>query len=240
MLCGPGGGISTGREQTRVPTLKARVVCGPWSTTSALNSWPMMTSRLRSMTRGLPARFAVATNWSANLSACRSEPQMPQASVRTSTSPGPGCGIGTSATTSLRSRITAARMVSITSSPRRRARAAMERRPAGLAGQERHGLLEELAEGRLRLQEQVVASGQGHEARARNARRHPPPSLERHASIVAGVQYERRYAHPRQERAHIDLVGGRRDSRGHLRRDRDPLELVEPVGLLLGPAGHEL
>jgi len=39
---------------------------------------------------------------------------MPQASVRTSTSPGPGCGIGTSATTSLRSRITAARMVSIT------------------------------------------------------------------------------------------------------------------------------
>jgi hypothetical protein len=62
MLCGPVAGISTGREQTRVPVLNARVVCGPCATISAQNSWPMMTSRLRSMTRGLPARLAVATN----------------------------------------------------------------------------------------------------------------------------------------------------------------------------------
>ena len=37
---------------------------------------------------------------------------------------------------------------------------------------ERQGLLEELAERRLRLQEQVVASGQCREAGARDARRH--------------------------------------------------------------------
>ena len=45
MLCGPVAGISTGREQTRVPTSSARVVPGPCSTISAQNSWPMMTSR---------------------------------------------------------------------------------------------------------------------------------------------------------------------------------------------------
>ena len=122
MLCGPVARISSGREHTRLPALSARVVAGPCSTISAQNSWPMMTSRARSMTRGLPARRAVATNWSANRSACRSEPQIPQASVRTSTSPGPGSGAGTSATTSLRSRMTAARMVCITCRPRRRAR----------------------------------------------------------------------------------------------------------------------
>ena len=122
MLCGPVAGISTGREQTRVPIDNARVVPGPCSTISAQNSWPMMTSRPRSMTRGFPARRAVSTNLSANFSACRSEPQIPHASVRTSTSPAPGSGAGTSATTSLRSRMTAARIVCITWGPGRRAR----------------------------------------------------------------------------------------------------------------------
>src|SRR5438552_7704716 len=101
--------MRTGREHTRAPTGSVRAVPGPCSTISAQNSWPITTSRPRSM--GLPpARRAVSTNFSACLSACRSEPQIPHASVRTSTSPGPGCGTGTSATISLRSRMTAARM----------------------------------------------------------------------------------------------------------------------------------
>src|SRR5262249_5212321 len=109
MLWGPVGRMSVGREHTRVPTGNRRVVSGPCSTISAQNSWPMTTSRSRSITKALPPRRAVATNCSACLSACRSEPQMPQASVRTNTSPGPGCGTGMSATTSRRSRMTAAR-----------------------------------------------------------------------------------------------------------------------------------
>src|SRR5437763_14753553 len=109
MVCGPVSRSSTGREHTRVPGLSTRVVRGPCSTTSAQNSWPITTSRARSIGRP-PARREVSTNLSACLSACRSEPQMPHASVRTSTSPGPGSGIGTSATMSLRSRMTAARM----------------------------------------------------------------------------------------------------------------------------------
>src|SRR5437879_6807913 len=101
--------MSTGREHTRAPTGSVRAVPGPCSTISAQNSWPITTSRRRSM--GLPpARREVSTNFSACLSACRSEPQIPHASVRTSTSPGPGVGTGTSATISLRSRMTAARM----------------------------------------------------------------------------------------------------------------------------------
>src|SRR5215470_16075710 len=72
----------------------------------------MITSRLRSITRGLPERFEFSTKRSACLRACRSEPQIPHARVRTSTSPGPGSGMGTSATTRARLRMTAARMAS--------------------------------------------------------------------------------------------------------------------------------
>src|SRR5215510_4765879 len=110
MLCGPVGRMSVGREHTRVPTGSARVVWGPWSTISAQNSWPMTTSRPRSITSGLPDRREFSTNLSACLSAWRSDPQIPQASVLTSTSPDPGCGSGMSATMSARSRMTAARM----------------------------------------------------------------------------------------------------------------------------------
>src|SRR5215468_7005238 len=112
MLWGPVARTSVGREHTRAPALSARVVAGPWSTISAQNSWPMTTSRLRSITRGLPERFEFSTKRSACLRACRSEPQIPQARVRTSTSPWPGSGVGTSATTRARLRMTAARMAS--------------------------------------------------------------------------------------------------------------------------------
>src|SRR5262245_35254620 len=47
---------------------------------------------------------------SACFSACRSEPQIPHASVFTSTSPGPGSGVAMSSTISCLLRITAARM----------------------------------------------------------------------------------------------------------------------------------
>src|SRR5262245_42055936 len=69
-------------------------------------------SRARSITNGPPERRAVSTRRSACFNAWRSEPQMPQASVFTSTSPGPGSGTATSATTSFFRRITAARMSS--------------------------------------------------------------------------------------------------------------------------------
>src|SRR4030095_11017223 len=110
MLCGPSARMSMGSEHTRVPTLSAPVVFGPCSTISAQNSWPLITARPRSITRRLPARREFSTNLSACLRAWRSEPQIPQARVRTSTSPGPGSGRGTSATTRARLRITAARI----------------------------------------------------------------------------------------------------------------------------------
>ena len=106
-------GRGPGASRPGCPTGSVLRVPGPYSTISAQNSWPMTTSRERSIVNTLPARRAAATNCSACLSACRSEPQMPQASVLTSTSPGPGSGTGRSATTSRRSRITAARMGAI-------------------------------------------------------------------------------------------------------------------------------
>src|SRR6185436_14913103 len=51
-----------------------------------------------------------STSFEACSSACRSDPQMPQASVRTRTSPGPGTGSGRVSTTRRELRITAARM----------------------------------------------------------------------------------------------------------------------------------
>src|ERR1700676_263344 len=62
------------------------------------------------MMNGPPDRRAPSTSFSACLSACRSDPQIPQASVLTSASPGPGSGEAMSATTSFLLRITVARM----------------------------------------------------------------------------------------------------------------------------------
>src|SRR5437773_2744966 len=117
MVWRPSGRSSTGIAHTRVPVFKRRSAPGPWSTISTQNSWPMTTSRRRSMI-GVPSarRYALAKR-SACLSACRSEPQIPQARVLTSTSPGPGAGIGTSATINRLSRTTAARMVIIRGGP---------------------------------------------------------------------------------------------------------------------------
>src|SRR5438105_6008750 len=91
-------------------------VSGPSSSTSTANSWPITMSRSGSKPNsdmGSPGRLAAtsrdreAMRW-ACLRVCRSEPQMPQARVRTSTCPGPGTGSATSSTSSRPPRMTAA------------------------------------------------------------------------------------------------------------------------------------
>src|ERR1700678_4270437 len=67
-------------------------------------------TRLRSITDGEPALRAPSTILSAYLSACRSDPQIPHASVLTRASPAPGAGVGMVSTTSFLFRIIAARM----------------------------------------------------------------------------------------------------------------------------------
>src|SRR5207247_2134752 len=66
-----------------------RRVSGPYPTSSAQNSWPMTTSRSRSMTKAFPARREVSTKRSACLRACRSEPPGPHEHLA-----GPGRGLG--------------------------------------------------------------------------------------------------------------------------------------------------
>src|SRR5262249_3093017 len=73
------------------------------------NSWPNTTSRARSMTKAAPARRATSTSWAACWRAWRSEPQIPQASVLTSTCPFDGVGSASWATTRSPSRNMAAR-----------------------------------------------------------------------------------------------------------------------------------
>src|SRR6185312_6925833 len=99
MPCGPVGVTSAGSEQTRVPGFSLRCVDGPKSTTSQQNSWPNTTSRDRSI--GLrPGKYRlISTMRWACLRACKSEPQMPQASVFTSACPAAGSGAGMVSTT---------------------------------------------------------------------------------------------------------------------------------------------
>src|SRR5579862_2173827 len=68
-------------------------------------------SRLRSIGNSAPALREFSTIFSACFSACRSDPQIPHASVFTSTSPVPGAGVGILSTTSFLSRIIAARII---------------------------------------------------------------------------------------------------------------------------------
>src|SRR5262245_10233313 len=73
--------------------------------------------------------------------------------------------------------------------------------------QEGSDLLDELAEGRLAFEEQMVASLQLHEPGAWDARRHPATGFEWNTGVVARVQHERRHAHPGEQPADIDVAG---------------------------------
>ena len=90
-----------GMDTARLPAASVLAVFGPCSTTSTQNSWPITIPRLKSMLKMPPDRSETSTSFSVCLIACRSEPQIPQASVFASTSPGPGSGTGTSSTVSL-------------------------------------------------------------------------------------------------------------------------------------------
>src|SRR6266516_1869533 len=81
-----------------------------------------------------------------------------------------------------------------------------------LAAQERPGVIQELAEGRLGLEEQVVTPRQGYETRARNAGRHAAACLEWDAGLIARVQHERRHAHLCEQRGDVGVAVCREDS----------------------------
>ena len=101
----------SGIEVTSVPGAKRPSVPGPFATTSPTNSWPKTMSRSRTMAKRPPERFATSTKASVYFAACRSEPQMPQARVRTSTWPSARTGSGIVSTTKSPWRKTAARMM---------------------------------------------------------------------------------------------------------------------------------
>ncbi len=65
-----------------------------------------------------------------------------------------------------------------------------------LARQERPNLLQELAEGQLGLEEQVVAPLQGHELCARDASRHSATCFKGDTGVVARVHDQGRHADP--------------------------------------------
>ena len=89
-----------GTEQTRVPTGSVPAVSGPCSTTSAQNSWPNTQSAAGSRA-GTPTESISPVKWGKSARACRSDPQMPAASERTTTWPEDGTGSGTSPSTNL-------------------------------------------------------------------------------------------------------------------------------------------
>src|SRR5262245_59969877 len=82
-------------------------------------------------------------------------------------------------------------------------------------GEECPGVFQELAEGWLVLEEEVVAPLQGHELDARNTGCHAAPGFERDAGIVACVQYERRHAQLREQCGDIELTACLVHSGGH-------------------------
>ena len=98
-----------GTEQTRVPRGSVPAVSGPCSTISAQNSWPNTQSEAGS-SEGTPTESMRPVKCGKSANACRSEPQMPAASERTTTWPEDGTGSGTSPTTSRPPLVTAARM----------------------------------------------------------------------------------------------------------------------------------
>jgi hypothetical protein len=59
--------------------------------------------------------------------------------------------------------------------------------PRDLAAQKCPDLLQELAEGRLGLEEQVIAARQSYESSARDAGRHAAPGLEGDAGLIPCV-----------------------------------------------------
>src|SRR5262249_7160215 len=203
----------------------------------------MTTSREGSMVKGeSPASRAASTTLLAWVSACRSEPQMPQASVRTSISPVAGSGSGTVSTTSWDPRMTAARMSRISSSEtawmqaasrmqrsscratrahaRRRRWPHRDPRPRGARG-ERLPRSQPAGESAARLRWAGGGAGAGRrgpDRRSRNgalpARLLPPPRRPGDAHPLHGGP------HPRRPDLHHAARGRHPARRGHLQPGR--------------------
>ena len=100
-----------GTLTTRAPVFSARAEPGPKSRISAQNSWPNTVSAAGSKPlSGAPARRVRSIMCSMWCRACRSDPQIPQASVLTSTWPSAGTRSATSSQTSALLRRTTALM----------------------------------------------------------------------------------------------------------------------------------
>ncbi len=63
---------------------------------------------------------------------------------------------------------------------------------------------------------------------------HPSAGFKRHPGIVPRVHDQRRRLDLSEERGHIYFAGGQKTADGICRRTGNPLQLIEPVGLLLG------
>src|SRR5215813_7625858 len=101
-------------------------------------------------------------------------------------------------------------------------------------------VLQELTEGGLVLEKQVISPLQRDEAGTRDGSRHTAAGFEWHAGVFARVHHERRHVNLGQQRGQVEIGGGLADSCGHLSGGADSLQLVEPVGLLLGAVGDEM
>src|SRR5262245_47092986 len=86
--------------------------------------------------------------------------------------------------------------------------------------------IEELGEGRLVLQQDVIAAIQGHKPCAANARYKLPSGLERDDGILRGVKDERRRCHALEQVCHIDRCGNLLPGRRVVRRNGPAMKLA--------------
>src|SRR4051794_23349627 len=112
--------------------------------------------------------------------------------------------------------------------------------PLGLPPYESPQLTQENCKRRLTLQHDVIAAFQWNETGSRNARGQPPARFEGNSGIVPGMHHQRRRLDLWQKRCHVDFTVSDQIAYRVGRRCRNSLQLVEPIGLLLGSAGDKL
>ena len=107
----------------------------------------------------------------------------------------------------------------------------------GIKLHERCYFVQQASEGKLVFQDQVVAAFERNEPSAWNGRSHPPPRFKGHPRVMAGVHNQCGNAHFGQECGHVCFACRHQIACGILRRRRDSLQLIEPIGLLLRAGG---
>ena len=104
----------------------------------------------------------------------------------------------------------------------------------------RSDLFEKTRKCGLVFQDQMISAFKRNEAGSRDARGHPSTRFKGHSGVLPGMHDKRWHVDLSEKRRHVGIASSHKIADGVCRRTGNPLQFIEPVGLLFGAARNKL